>query len=124
MGIRQIITDDLTGEEVEDGTAPTEVRVDGEDYSVYLGPESKETFIAFLQGEAPLLQVQKRSASSSSSSSSRRGRSKVDTYGYDFNEVRAWAIANKQTAKSGKAISENTRVLNQEIYDAYKQATK
>lgn len=85
MGIRQIITDDLTGDEVPADTKTTDVRVDGEDYSLYLSPESKETFIALLKGEAPLLQAQRASAGGS------RRRSTSTRSNSNAAEIRAWA---------------------------------
>jgi len=120
MGIQQIVIDDLTGEQIDSDVKPTEVTVDGTDYSLYLGDASKKRFVAFLKGEEPLV-----STTTGATSKGRRtgsGRKPIDTYGYDFNEVRAWAIANKVKSKAGKPISEQTRVLNQEIYDEYKAA--
>lgn len=87
MGIKQIITDDLTGETLADGIKPTSVRVDGDDFEVFLSDESKETFLAFLRGEAPLLEVQRRATPA-------RRRSKSTSSGYSAADVRAWAKQN------------------------------
>ncbi len=81
MGIKQIITDDLTGDTLSDDAKTTDVRVDGEDYTVYLSDESRETFIAFLNGEAPLLQVQRPASARRTPA---RGKSNAS-------EIRAWA---------------------------------
>lgn len=83
MGIKQIITDDLTGQTLADDVKVTDVRVDGDDYSVYLSDESKETFLAFLRGEAPLLQVQ-RSVTRRRSSTGTKSKTNAA-------EIRAWA---------------------------------
>jgi predicted xylose isomerase-like sugar epimerase len=103
MGIKQIITDDLTGEQVAEDVKPTDVRVNGEDYSVYLGPESMETFIAFLKGEAPLLQVQQRPAARRSAPA--RGKSNAA-------EIRAWA------KDQGLQVPDRGRIP-QEVMDAW-----
>lgn len=124
MGIKQIITDDLTDETLTDEVKPTDVRVDGEDYSVYLSDESKETFIAFLKGEAPLLKRTSRIPTApKKKASTGSGTYTVDTYGYPAAEVRAWAKKNKVSNidKNGneKPVGDVGR-LTQNVYDAYK----
>lgn len=103
MGIKQIVADDLTGQELPDDTKPVDVRVDGDDYSVYLSDESKETFIAFLKGEAPLLQVQ-RTATTRRRSSTRSTSNAA--------EIRAWAKDN------GHKVPDRGRIP-QEVMDAW-----
>lgn len=83
MGIRQIITDDLTGEEVPSDTKTTDVRVDGEDYSLYLSDESKETFLALLRGEAPILANTRPATATRKRAASRTNSNAA--------EIRAWA---------------------------------
>lgn len=85
MGIKNIVVDDLTGQELPADSKPVDVRVDGDDYSVYLSDESKETFIAMLQGEAPLLEVQRAVRSSTR----RRPATKSNAA-----DVRAWGKQN------------------------------
>lgn len=54
MGIKTILTDDLTGSELPDNTEATTVTVEGTKYDVYLSDDSKENFMAFLAGDLPL----------------------------------------------------------------------
>lgn len=121
MGIEQIITDDLTGERIDSDTTPTTVRVDGEDYDLYLSADSKETFMALLKGEAPLLKRPNRPASATSSPKASKG-SKTETYGYEYADVKAWAIANGIKAANGNPIKETTPRIGQSVYDAYHEA--
>ncbi|WP_395695605.1 histone-like nucleoid-structuring protein Lsr2 [Nocardioides sp.] len=120
MGIEQIITDDLTGETIDSDTKPLSVRADGQDYDLYLSAESKETFMALLRGEAPLLKRANRPAPVAGVKTSKG--TKTETYGYDYADVKAWAIANGVKAANGNPVTEKTPRIGQSVYDAYKAA--
>lgn len=123
VGIKQVITDDLTDETIDSATQPLTVRVEGEDYNLYLSDESKETFMALLRGEAPLLKRERREAATSNKGSGGSGkRSKTETYGYEYADVKAWAIANGVKAGNGNPITENTPRIGQHVYDEYRKA--
>ena len=118
MGIKQIVTDDLTGKEIDPNTETTSVRVDGVDYEVYLSPESKETFLALVKGEAPLLQDARpaRTRSRSGRSSSDKERNAA---------IRAWAQSTgfKYKGADGKERTLGDRgAIPQEVSDAYDKA--
>lgn len=120
MGVKQIVTDDLTGKTLTDDTKPTDVTVNGKDYSVYLSPESLETFIALVSGEAPLLQDRKPAAPGKSKANG--AKVSTETYGFDYAEVKTWAIANGIKAANGNPVTEKTPRIGQSVYDAYKDA--
>lgn len=121
MGVKQVITDDLTDEVIDSDTEALIVRVDGQDFDLYLSDESKETFMALLRGEAPLLKKERKSAGSSSSKGT-SGKTKTETHGYDYADVKAWAIANGVKAANGNPVTEKTPRIGQSVYDAYKAA--
>lgn len=122
MGIRQIVTDDLTGEEIDPDTKTTTVRVDGQDYDLYLSDESKDRFIALLTGEAPLLESVGSPKSYTSKTSKGGSKAKTQTHGYTYKEVKEWAIANGVKAANGNPVTEKTPRIGQSVYDAYKEA--
>lgn len=86
MGIKQIITDDLTGETLSDDTKATTVTLDGADYEVFLSDDSKENLIAFLNGELPLSPATRPATTRRRSSAARSGSNPA--------EVRAWGKSN------------------------------
>lgn len=118
MGVKQIITDDLTGDELPDGTQPVNVTFNGTKYSLYLSDESQETFVALLTGEAPLLATAKPAKASKKAATQSSG---IDNYGFEAKEVRQFAIAEKMKSSNGKPIS-NAGKLPQSAYDAFKAA--
>ncbi|KQQ43925.1 Lsr2 family protein [Nocardioides sp. Leaf307] len=123
MGMHTIIVDDLTGAELNSDTKPTVITIDGDTYEIYLGSETKEGFITWAKGEGAIPKAASAAPRTApkAAAASGRGRKPVDTYGYVHADVRAWAVDNKKTAKSGSPITVDTRVLNQEIYDDYKK---
>lgn len=120
MGIKQVLVDDLTGEELPSETKPMTVTVDGKKHEVYLSAKSSERLMDMLTGVAPLLNGHKAPAAAASSSTG--SRSKTETYGYDYAEVKTWAIANGIKAKNGNPVTEKTPRIGQDVYDAYKAA--
>lgn len=122
MGIKQIVTDDLTGKEVPADTIPTNVMVDGTEYNVYLSVESKETFLALLAGEAPLL-ADTRPAVARSSRSSKAAATSADK---DRNAaVREWAKATgfEYPGADGKARKLGDRgAIPDAVYKAFDAA--
>ena len=117
MGIKQVIVDDIDGTDLPEGTEPVDVTYDGKTYPVYLSDSNKERFVNFLNGTAPL---SKKTAPKTSTGSGSTGK-KTETYGYNYADVKAWAIANKKTGKGGGKITPDTKVLHQGIYDDYKK---
>lgn len=119
MGIKQIVTDDLTGETLPDGSAATTVTVDGKDYSVYLSEDSVENFLAFLSGELPLSPATRPAAARST-------RSRSGNKDADRNKVvREWAQSSgfKYTGADGKDRTLGDRgAIPQAVYDAYDAA--
>lgn len=116
------LIDDYSGEPLDRNHPSLDLRVGVEGWRLYLSDASKEALDEALKPfikDAEAIEPDRRKAAAPSGG---RGRKPVDTYGYEFNDVRAWAIANQVTTKSGKPVSESTRVLNQEIYDQYKKA--
>lgn len=122
MGIKQVVQDDMTGETLPDDTKPTTIKIGNDTYDVYLSDDSLSKLVTMLNGDAPLTTVETTYRSGRKASS--RGRAKVNTYGLDFTTVRTWAVKNQVKAKSGKPITDATRVLNQDVYDKYKAAVK
>lgn len=126
MGVKQVtqITDDfdgsdLTGKDIE----PQTITFEGKKYEVYMSAANTERFQDFLSGTAPL--VQKSSSSTGSgrrSSSTAPTNSTVNTYGYPVADVRSWAVSEGLKGKNGNPITEETRRINQDIYDAYHEA--
>ncbi|MEO9323912.1 hypothetical protein ABFT23_10500 [Nocardioides sp. C4-1] len=52
----QRIIDDLTGADLTEDVEPTTITVDGTDYTLDLGPDSKERLIKWLNGEGSITQ--------------------------------------------------------------------
>lgn len=116
MGIKQVIEDDFDGTRLPEGTEPVDVTYDGKTYPVYLSDANKERFVNFLNGTAPL---STKTAPKASAASGTAGK-KTETYGYNYADVKAWAISKKMKGKGGNPITEDTKVLHQGIYDDYK----
>ena len=121
MPIKKVIQDDLDGSTLPDDTKPTTVKVGDKSFAVYLSDDSLSKLVTMLSGDGPLTTVE----TSYPAKKAKKGtgtKSSVNTYGYDFHTVRTWAIKNGQKGKAGNPITENTKVLWQGIYDAYKAA--
>lgn len=121
MGRKTVLVDDYDGAELPEDTAPVHLSFGRTAYSLYL---SEDNYGKLLEVLNPFIEGAETTGSTASTSAPKKassGRPSVDTYGYDFNEVKTWAIANGQKAKSGKPITEDTRVLHQGIYDAFKK---
>lgn len=112
------IIDDLTGVELDSDTEPTTITFDGVDYELDLGSASKDRLVKWLKGEGSLFPAKPAAAKTTKA----KNKSSLETYGYDFNEVRTWAIENGKTGKGGNPITEDTKVLWQGIWDEYKTA--
>ena len=82
MGIKQIITDDLTGETLSDDVKATKVTLEGTDYEVFLSDDSKENLVAFLSGELPLSPAMRPATTRRRSGSVPKSNA---------SEIRAWA---------------------------------
>lgn len=115
--ISQVI-DDLTGETLTEDVEPTTITVDGRDYTLDLGSSSKERLVRWLNGEDSLTRVAPQTAAKKGTGK----RSSTETYGYDYADVKAWAIANGMKAANGNPVTEDTPRIGQHIYDDYHKA--
>jgi hypothetical protein len=120
MGIRQVLVDDLDGKELPSDTKAQTVTFEGKKYEVYLSAKNTERFVDFLTGVLPLTAP----ASNGGSSNGAGNRTKTETYGYDYQEVKAWAIAKGIKGKTGAPVTESTTRIGQTVYDAYHAAQK
>lgn len=120
MGIKQVVTDDLTDAHLPDGTKPTKVTFDGKDYEVYLSDESKETLHALFNGEAPIL----KATASAPTARKRAGSAKSADKERNTN-VREWAKASgfKYKNAAGEEVTLGDRgVIPEVVYAAYDKA--
>jgi hypothetical protein len=124
MGIKQVIVDDFDGlTELPEGTEPQEVTFGGKKYKVYLSAANAERFVDFLSGKAPL-STSPGDPARTSNSTDGGSRVKTNTYGHDYAEVKAWAIANGIKAANGNPVTEKTPRIGQSIYDAFHKQHK
>lgn len=116
----EVLTDDLDGKELPDDTQPVRLTVNRTTYNLYL---SDANYGKLLEALNPFTEGAETAASAVSRKRARNSSgvaTTVNTYGYPVADVRAWAIKKKMKAKSGAPITEATRRINQDIYDAYK----
>lgn len=118
------IVDDFDGSELPEDTKPHSVKLDGKTYELYLSDKNAESVLTKIEEYKTFVKDLTKGATvkGAKGGGSSAGRKSVDYKGHDFNDIRDWAVATGQKAKSGKSIEADTRILNQDIVDAYDAA--
>lgn len=109
--------DDMDGGLLPPDTTPLKYKIQNKTYNLYLSKKNEEKFLTFINDVIKGAEVV-----GSTSNSGGGTATKVDTYGYDFNDVRDWAVKNNKQTTAGQPIKATTRRLHQGIYNDYKAA--